>query len=117
MNCRFTNNVANEEGAAFHVDVSCNNVIISNSNFTNNKARQVAALTILAQTTVSNCSFINNTAYRAPAIWGERGPFTLINCSQSGTNSGYIISTKKVGVTKNVIKEKKSPAHIIRKIP
>ena len=80
MNCRFTNNVANEDGAAFHVDVSSNNVIISNSNFTNNKARQVAALTILAQTTVSNCSFTNNTAYRAPAIWGERGPFTLINC-------------------------------------
>lgn len=80
MNCRFTNNVANERGAAFHVDVSCNNVIISNSNFTNNKAREVAALAILAQTTVSGCRFINNTAYRAGAIWGERGPFTLINC-------------------------------------
>ena len=75
-NCTFMNNKASDGGAVF----AENKCTISDCSFMNNNASDGGAILFVKETTISNCSFTNNTAYRAPAIWGERGPFTLINC-------------------------------------
>ena len=80
MNCIFTNNVAKEEGGAICSVDNADNLIISNSTFTNNKATTGGAISSYSPNTVSNCSFTNNTADRAGAIWIQGANCTVINC-------------------------------------
>ena len=81
INCRFTNNVAKDAGGAVLVAENSKTVVISNSTFTNNKATDGGAIQITSPTTVSDCSFTDNTANLAGAIWTQYDNCTIVNCS------------------------------------
>ena len=105
---------------AFPAVAVCSMYLTTKPLFTANSPSTIPAITLSGVlnifgvlTAASLSPSIDNSKIKNCQISGILIPSrTTINCNHSGTNSGFIIKSKNVGVTKNVINEIKNLANL-----
>ena len=79
INCRFYNNYAIESGGVLKFDSTNQSIIVEDSYFENNTAKQGGAIFFNSESSIKNCTFISNTATSGGAIYSN-SKFNIDDC-------------------------------------
>ena len=89
IKCKFYNNFAIEMGGVLKFDSTNQSIIVENSYFENNTAKQGGAIYFFSDGSIKNCSFVRNTAKQGGALYSNGNTIIVEYCNFTNNLADY----------------------------